>query len=184
MADRARISMFPVSGALQLNTSDAQRQRPMRSATKLYSTFVNPRPQRAIFSSLLRSSNCRISSAMAGGIKRFQRPSFRAMSLRCCIGGKTCHLLGECTCASIWASSGKMCVSMKSVTFLTRSRARSPTEKLAKSNSDSNDTPDVGMEGVADTDFGVWMICRALSAINVTFLGDPSLDASTEEALP
>ena len=58
----ARISMLPVSGAAQLNTSDAQLTRPIISARGAYSRFVRPAPY------------------SSSGRKRFQSPSALAFA--------------------------------------------------------------------------------------------------------
>src|ERR1022692_3149238 len=68
-----RTSMFPVSGALQLQTSAAIKERPMRSASGAYSTLESPAPP---FSS---------------GRNRFHRPSRFAIVLSSSIAGKTTH---------------------------------------------------------------------------------------------
>ncbi|SAL88923.1 hypothetical protein AWB68_08937 [Caballeronia choica] len=59
--------MFPVSGALQLNTSDAQETRPMISASGAYSILLKRVPG---------------SSAVRSGRKRFQSPSAFARDFR------------------------------------------------------------------------------------------------------
>src|ERR1700721_1063488 len=56
----ATTSMFPVSGALQLNTSGAIDDGPVISASGAYSTFVRPAPY------------------FVSGKNRFQRPAARA----------------------------------------------------------------------------------------------------------
>src|SRR5207248_1887143 len=58
----ARISILPVSGAAQLNTSEAQATLPMISARGAYSRFVSPAPY------------------SSSGRKRFQSPSARALT--------------------------------------------------------------------------------------------------------
>ena len=58
--------MLPVSGALQLNASDAQLMRPMISASGAYSRLVRGVPG---------------SSALSPGRKRFHRPCWRAVVL-------------------------------------------------------------------------------------------------------
>ena len=70
-------SMLPVSGALQLNTSLAISERPMRSASGAYSTLARPAP-----------SGSPASSA-PGGRNRFHRPSALALPFSSSITGST-----------------------------------------------------------------------------------------------
>ena len=58
--------MLPVSGAEQLNTSEAQLIWPISSASGAYSRLLNPAPRNS-------SSSCE-----DGGMNMFQRPSARA----------------------------------------------------------------------------------------------------------
>ena len=55
--------MLPVSGAEQLNTSEAQEMWPISSDSSAYSRLVNPAPRNS-------SSSCAF-----GGMNMFQRPS-------------------------------------------------------------------------------------------------------------
>src|SRR5882757_9495602 len=59
--------MLPVSGAEQLNTSEAQPIWPICSASGAYSRLVNPAPRNS-------SSSC-----AEGGMNMFQRPSACAL---------------------------------------------------------------------------------------------------------
>src|SRR5210317_33328 len=59
-----KTSIFPVSGAEQLNTSGAHHTFPVISASGAYSTFVKPAPY------------------LSSGRKRFHRPLFFAFSFR------------------------------------------------------------------------------------------------------
>ena len=59
-------SMLPVSGAEQLNTSEAQPMWPICSASGAYSRLVSPAPRNS-------SSSCE-----DGGMNMFHRPSARA----------------------------------------------------------------------------------------------------------
>ena len=77
-----KTSMFPVSGAEQLKTSDAIPDRPICSARCEYSKFVNPAP-----SSL-------------SGRKRFHSPAFFAFSFISSMIGGTHHLPPSSTCCS------------------------------------------------------------------------------------
>src|ERR1041384_7148273 len=61
-------SMLPVSGAEQLNTSEAHPIWPISSASGAYSRLVNPAPRNS-------SSSCEF-----GGMNMFQRPSARGLS--------------------------------------------------------------------------------------------------------
>jgi hypothetical protein len=63
---RINTSMLPVSGAEQLNTSEAQPMWPICSASGAYSRLVNPAPRNS-------SSSCD-----DGGMNMFHRPSARA----------------------------------------------------------------------------------------------------------
>ena len=63
-------SMFPVSGAEQLNTSEAKLMWPISSASSAYSRLVNPAPRNS-------SSSC-----ADGGMNMFQRPSAFAFFFR------------------------------------------------------------------------------------------------------
>src|SRR4029077_3658805 len=70
-------SMLPVSGAEQLNTSEAQLIWPISSASSAYSRLVNPAPQNS-------SSSC-----SDGGMNMFQRPSAFALAFNSSITGMT-----------------------------------------------------------------------------------------------
>ena len=72
VANRCRISMLPVSGALQLKTSEAHITRPMISASGAYSRLVRRVPG---------------SSSRSAGRNRFQSPSERASALRSSMHG-------------------------------------------------------------------------------------------------
>ena len=63
-------SMLPVSGAEQLNTSEAKPMWPISSASGAYSRLVNPAPRNS-------SSSCE-----DGGMNMFQRPSAFAFFFR------------------------------------------------------------------------------------------------------
>src|SRR6266436_6282040 len=67
--------MLPVSGAEQLNTSEAQEMRPISSDSNAYSRLVNPAPQNS-------SSSC-----SDGGMNMFQRPSAFALAFNSSITG-------------------------------------------------------------------------------------------------
>jgi hypothetical protein len=73
VAARCNSSMLPVSGALQLNTSDAQGTRPMISASGAYSRLLRRVPG---------------SSSRRSGRNRFHRPAARA----CAFSGSTTSL--------------------------------------------------------------------------------------------
>src|SRR5215467_13108753 len=64
-----KTSMLPVSGAEQLNTSEAQPMWPISSASGAYSRLVNPAPRNS-------SSSCAF-----GGMNMFQRPPARAFGV-------------------------------------------------------------------------------------------------------
>jgi hypothetical protein len=59
--------MLPVSGALQLKTSEDQGRRPITSASGAYSRLESRVPG---------------SSSLSAGRKRFQRPAARALAFR------------------------------------------------------------------------------------------------------
>src|ERR1700722_3994144 len=67
---RMKTSMLPVSGAEQLNTSEAQPIWPISSASGAYSRLVNPAPWNS-------SASC-----AAGGMKWFHRPWAFALAFR------------------------------------------------------------------------------------------------------
>ena len=71
--------MLPVSGAEQLNTSDAHNTLPISSARGAYSRLVNPAPR------------CSPSSCAAGGRNRFHSPSAFARALSSSTMGITCQ---------------------------------------------------------------------------------------------
>jgi hypothetical protein len=85
--------MLPVSGAEQLNTSDAQPMRPISSAQKAYWRLVNPGPSKSKL-----SSTC--APPCAGGMKRFQSRSERAFALSCSTTGSTFQRSPSRCCAS------------------------------------------------------------------------------------
>ncbi len=72
-------SMLPVSGALQLHTSLAISERPMRSASGAYSTFESPAPCTSPPTSGLPGRN------------RFHSPASRALVFKSSIAGCTTH---------------------------------------------------------------------------------------------
>ena len=76
--------MLPVSGAEQLNTSDAQPIRPISSAHSAYSRLVSCVPSNAKV-----SSTCR--SAWPGGMNRFHRPAAFASGLSSSITSIGCQ---------------------------------------------------------------------------------------------
>mmetsp|Transcript_25542 Transcript_25542/g.37728 ORF Transcript_25542/g.37728 Transcript_25542/m.37728 type:complete len:299 (-) Transcript_25542:1119-2015(-) len=74
----ASTSIFPVSGALQLNTSGAMREWPVSSAMIAYSRLVNPAPNFPLSVSL--------------GKNIFHSPSPRAFNFNSSKTGDGCHL--------------------------------------------------------------------------------------------
>ena len=70
---RSIVSMFPVSGAEQLNASGAIGERPMISQSGAYSRFVKPAPR------------------SLSGRKRFQSPRSRAFALSSSMMGGICQ---------------------------------------------------------------------------------------------
>mmetsp|Transcript_61769 Transcript_61769/g.147051 ORF Transcript_61769/g.147051 Transcript_61769/m.147051 type:complete len:296 (-) Transcript_61769:138-1025(-) len=98
-------SMFPVSGAEQLKTSDAKGTAPMISARRAYSWIVSPAP-------------CLPSLSRSGGSQRFQSPSAFALPLSASSTGGIVHLVsGSMACCVMAASAGYTCACMNAVTF-------------------------------------------------------------------
>ncbi|MCY1545951.1 hypothetical protein D9M68_819220 [compost metagenome] len=96
VANRCSNSMLPVSGALQLNTSEAQDTRPMISASGAYSRLLRRVPG---------------SSSPSAGRNRFHSPSLRAKALRSAMNGT-----GNCPAATLCCQApmrGTMWASMK-----------------------------------------------------------------------
>src|SRR3546814_9030362 len=80
--------MLPVSGAEQLNTSDAHSMRPISSAQEAYSRLVRP----GATNSKLLSTGLWPAS---GGMKRFHMPSAFARSFNSSIIGRVFHRRSE-----------------------------------------------------------------------------------------
>src|SRR5687768_5400712 len=78
-------SIFPVSGAEQLNTSEAQTTRPMISACGAYSRLVLPE---------------------MSGRKRFHNPAAFALILRSSIKSSGCQRSPEFNSSPYWLSFG------------------------------------------------------------------------------
>ena len=72
--------MLPVSGAEQLNTSEANPTLPISSAHKAYSRFVRPAPLNGLSS-----------GSESRGRKRFQSPSALATAFSSSTTGTTCQ---------------------------------------------------------------------------------------------
>ena len=94
VANRCSSSMLPVSGAEQLNTSEAQNTRPMISASGAYSRLARRVPG---------------SSSASAGRNRFHRPSAlaRALSGSIIVGGQTPASTSRCQaaiCGTTWWS--------------------------------------------------------------------------------
>ena len=85
--------MLPVSGAEQLNASEAQPMRPISSAQNAYCRLVSPGP-----------SNSKLSSTGAapcdGGMNRFHSPSARAFAFNSSMTGSTFQRSPSRCCAS------------------------------------------------------------------------------------
>ena len=86
------VSMLPVSGAEQLNTSEAHGMRPMISASGAYSMLLSPAPYSACGQNRFQRP-CALamglsSSMMRVGVQRFPALVFSAMSCskRCSFG--------------------------------------------------------------------------------------------------
>ena len=76
--------MLPVSGAAQLNTSEANSTRPMISARGAYSRLVSPGASKWKLSSSLGAPEC-------GGMKSLQSPSAFALAVSASFTGGTCE---------------------------------------------------------------------------------------------
>src|SRR3984885_8100025 len=87
-AQRSSTSMFPVSGAEQLNTSGPMGERPMISHSGAYSRLVNPAP-------------CSLA-----GRNRFHSPAARALGFKSSMTGTGCHRFGPSQCCWYFDSQG------------------------------------------------------------------------------
>src|ERR687887_849511 len=89
--------MFPVSGALQLNTSGAMNDRPVSSAICAYSTLDRPGPY------------------LGSGMKRFHNPSLRALAFS---SSMTLGAFSSSASTIPWyaTSRGSISVAMKAAT--------------------------------------------------------------------
>ncbi len=76
--------MLPVSGAEQLNASEAHGTRPINSASGAYSTLVNPAPRsdcgKKRFHNCTERAFSFNRSISASGVQRAPRPVFSAIS--------------------------------------------------------------------------------------------------------
>ena len=93
----ASTSMFPVSGAEQLNISDEKEHLPINSANGAYSRFVKPG----------------LSSPYPLGRNKFHNPSFLARFFSCSNFGECFHGLSSLN-SRIFSSLLKICFCMKS----------------------------------------------------------------------
>src|SRR6202007_1238858 len=106
------VSMLPVSGAEQLNTSGAQITRPITSHSGAYSRLVRPAP----------SSD--------SGRNRFHRPSARASSFSSSMRATGCQRSPSATSRAKRASFGKTWACMKASTRRIRSWVLGEGSKL------------------------------------------------------
>jgi hypothetical protein len=97
-ANMCSSSMLPVSGALQLNTSEAHDTRPMISASGAYSRLVSRVPG---------------SSSRRCGRNKFQRPSARAFSFSSSM--KETGYFPALTSSCHWWMRGTICASMNAL---------------------------------------------------------------------
>mmetsp|Transcript_1612 Transcript_1612/g.6359 ORF Transcript_1612/g.6359 Transcript_1612/m.6359 type:complete len:247 (+) Transcript_1612:1979-2719(+) len=120
---RARVSMLPVSGALQLKTSGANGHAPMASDSGAYSRFVRPGPQ---------STASRMPGAMRSrvslGMKRFHSPAARAFAFSSSMSGNGRQRASPTRAASSAMNSfsaGYTCSSMNAFTRASSAAERS-----------------------------------------------------------
>ena len=97
--------MLPVSGAEQLNASDAHTLAPMHPARCAYSRFVSPGPVKSAPSSPSGTSSLR-SSRESAGSHRFHKPARLANVLSRSTSAHTDQRSGDAACASSAASAG------------------------------------------------------------------------------
>mmetsp|Transcript_56812 Transcript_56812/g.133784 ORF Transcript_56812/g.133784 Transcript_56812/m.133784 type:complete len:263 (+) Transcript_56812:292-1080(+) len=122
---RRSTSMLPVSGAEQLNTSDAWGQVPITSAITAYSTLVNPAPIVGLPSLS--------GAAKSAGTHKFHNPSALAFFLSSSRRGLTPHRSGPKPKACSFFELGKMWRDMNDWSFSIRARARGETEYAMRS---------------------------------------------------